>query len=70
LAQPPWTRTASACTRSAARGSAALGSECYEFALDRSLVFRTEYAADTLRGNLGLPVPANRHTRERRLVND
>jgi FMN-dependent oxidoreductase (nitrilotriacetate monooxygenase family) len=24
-------------------------------------VFRTEYESDTLRGNLGLPVPANRH---------
>jgi FMN-dependent oxidoreductase (nitrilotriacetate monooxygenase family) len=24
-------------------------------------LFRTEYEADTLRGNLGLPVPANRH---------
>ena len=25
-------------------------------------LFKDEYAADTLRGNLGLPVPANRHT--------
>lgn len=25
-------------------------------------LFRTEYESDTLRGNLGLPVPANRHT--------
>ncbi|MGW2659208.1 LLM class flavin-dependent oxidoreductase, partial [Streptomyces sp. NPDC001478] len=25
-------------------------------------LFRTEYEADTLRGNLGLPVPGNRHT--------
>jgi FMN-dependent oxidoreductase (nitrilotriacetate monooxygenase family) len=25
-------------------------------------LFRTEYEADTLRGNLGLPVPRNRHT--------
>ncbi|MFE3826567.1 NtaA/DmoA family FMN-dependent monooxygenase [Streptomyces sp. NPDC059092] len=33
-------------------------------------LFRTEYEADTLRGNLGLPVPANRHTPERRLVTD
>ncbi|MFJ4844655.1 MULTISPECIES: NtaA/DmoA family FMN-dependent monooxygenase [unclassified Streptomyces] len=31
-------------------------------------LFRTEYEADTLRGNLGLPVPANRHTEGRRLV--
>ncbi|MEU6343209.1 LLM class flavin-dependent oxidoreductase [Streptomyces sp. NPDC046977] len=31
-------------------------------------LFRTEYEADTLRGNLGLPVPANRHTEARRLV--
>ncbi|MFC9430878.1 NtaA/DmoA family FMN-dependent monooxygenase [Streptomyces sp. NPDC056987] len=30
--------------------------------LQRRGLFRTEYAADTLRGNLGLPVPANRHT--------
>jgi alkanesulfonate monooxygenase SsuD/methylene tetrahydromethanopterin reductase-like flavin-dependent oxidoreductase (luciferase family) len=27
-------------------------------------LFRTEYEADTLRGNLGLPFPANRYTRE------
>ncbi|WP_335978611.1 MULTISPECIES: NtaA/DmoA family FMN-dependent monooxygenase [Streptomycetaceae] len=33
-------------------------------------LFRTEYEADTLRGNLGLPIPANRYTRERQLVND
>lgn len=26
-------------------------------------LFRTEYESDTLRGNLGLPIPANRHTR-------
>lgn len=41
-----------------------------EFALFRERVlpilqkrglFRTEYASDTLRGHLGLPVPANRH---------
>jgi FMN-dependent oxidoreductase (nitrilotriacetate monooxygenase family) len=38
--------------------------------LQKRGLFRTEYAADTLRGNLGLPVPANRHTREPRLVND
>jgi FMN-dependent oxidoreductase (nitrilotriacetate monooxygenase family) len=31
-------------------------------------LFRTEYEADTLRGNLGLPVPINRHARERELV--
>ncbi|MFJ2172976.1 LLM class flavin-dependent oxidoreductase [Streptomyces sp. NPDC087851] len=31
-------------------------------------LFRTAYEADTLRGNLGLPVPANRHTDARRLV--
>ena len=29
-------------------------------------LFRTEYEADTLRGNLGIPVPENRHTRARR----
>jgi FMN-dependent oxidoreductase (nitrilotriacetate monooxygenase family) len=34
---------------------------------ERGLV-RTEYEADTLRGNLGLPVPENRHTRTRRLA--
>ncbi|MFG2969755.1 NtaA/DmoA family FMN-dependent monooxygenase [Streptomyces sp. NPDC048288] len=38
--------------------------------LQKRGVFRTEYAADTLRGNLGLPVPVNRHTRERALAND
>lgn len=32
--------------------------------LQKRGLFRTEYAADTLRGNLGLPLPANRHTRE------
>ncbi|MFL6118713.1 NtaA/DmoA family FMN-dependent monooxygenase [Actinophytocola sp.] len=31
-------------------------------------LFRTEYTSDTLRGNLGLPIPANRHTRARNLV--
>jgi FMN-dependent oxidoreductase (nitrilotriacetate monooxygenase family) len=31
-------------------------------------VFRRAYESDTLRGNLGLPFPANRHTRERPLV--
>ncbi|MEV7285088.1 NtaA/DmoA family FMN-dependent monooxygenase [Streptomyces sp. NPDC093252] len=33
--------------------------------LQKRGLFRTEYTADTLRGNLGLPVPANRWTRER-----
>ncbi|MFE2042098.1 LLM class flavin-dependent oxidoreductase [Streptomyces sp. NPDC059477] len=33
--------------------------------LQKRGLFRTEYAADTLRGNLGLPVPVNRWTRER-----
>ncbi|CAM5324747.1 LLM class flavin-dependent oxidoreductase OS=Streptomyces tendae OX=1932 GN=GUR47_28460 PE=3 SV=1 [Streptomyces tendae] len=33
--------------------------------LQKRDLFRTEYEADTLRGNLGLPVPANRHTLER-----
>ncbi|MDE2844167.1 MAG: LLM class flavin-dependent oxidoreductase [Chloroflexota bacterium] len=28
-------------------------------------IFRTEYEADTLHGNLGLPIPANRHTEAR-----
>ena len=37
---------------------------------DEVELFRTAYEAGTLRGNLGLPVPANRHTRERRLVAD
>ncbi|MFJ5272907.1 LLM class flavin-dependent oxidoreductase [Streptomyces sp. NPDC088358] len=37
--------------------------------LQKRGLFRTEYEADTLRGNLGLPVPANRHTREPQLVN-
>lgn len=27
-------------------------------------LFRTEYEGDTLRGNLGLPIPANRYTKE------
>ncbi|MDQ0772236.1 alkanesulfonate monooxygenase SsuD/methylene tetrahydromethanopterin reductase-like flavin-dependent oxidoreductase (luciferase family) [Streptomyces aurantiacus] len=36
--------------------------------LQKRGLFRTEYAADTLRGNLGLPVPANRNTREPGLV--
>jgi FMN-dependent oxidoreductase (nitrilotriacetate monooxygenase family) len=29
-------------------------------------LFRTDYEATTLRGNLGLPIPENRHTAERR----
>ncbi|MFF1833418.1 NtaA/DmoA family FMN-dependent monooxygenase [Streptomyces sp. NPDC058231] len=37
--------------------------------LQKRGLFRTEYEADTLRGNLGLPVPVNRHTSERRLAN-
>lgn len=36
--------------------------------LQKRGLFRTEYAADTLRGNLGLPIPANRHTTERALT--
>lgn len=32
--------------------------------LQKRGLFRTAYEADTLRGNLGLPVPANRYTRE------
>lgn len=36
--------------------------------LQKRGLFRTEYTSDTLRGNLGLPIPANRH--ERQLVND
>ncbi|GAA3476075.1 LLM class flavin-dependent oxidoreductase [Streptomyces yanii] len=38
--------------------------------LQKRGLFRTEYEADTLRGNLGLPIPANRHTRGPQLVND
>jgi len=30
--------------------------------LQKRDLFRTAYEADTLRGNLGLPVPVNRHT--------
>ncbi len=33
--------------------------------LQKRGLFRTEYAGDTLRANLGLPIPANRHSRER-----
>jgi hypothetical protein len=29
-------------------------------------LFRTEYEADTLRGNLGLPIPENRYTAARK----
>jgi FMN-dependent oxidoreductase (nitrilotriacetate monooxygenase family) len=32
--------------------------------LQKRGLFRTEYEADTLRGNLGLPIPANRYVRE------
>ncbi|MFF1922745.1 LLM class flavin-dependent oxidoreductase [Streptomyces sp. NPDC058221] len=38
--------------------------------LQKRGLFRTEYEADTLRGNLGLPFAANRHTVERELVRD
>jgi FMN-dependent oxidoreductase (nitrilotriacetate monooxygenase family) len=31
-------------------------------------LLRDEYEADTLRGNLGIPIPENRHTRARRLA--
>lgn len=31
-------------------------------------IYRTEYEADTLRGNLGVPIPANRHTLARTSV--
>jgi len=31
-------------------------------------VLRSEYEATTLRGNLGIPIPENRHTRARRLA--
>ncbi len=37
--------------------------------LQKRDLFRTEYEADTLRGNLGLPVPANRHTVRRQNAN-
>lgn len=36
--------------------------------LQRRGLFRTEYEADTLRGNLGLPVPANQNDREHQLA--
>jgi FMN-dependent oxidoreductase (nitrilotriacetate monooxygenase family) len=32
--------------------------------LQKRGLFRTEYEAETLRGNLGLPIPANRYTRD------
>ncbi|MFF2846045.1 LLM class flavin-dependent oxidoreductase [Streptomyces sp. NPDC058001] len=37
--------------------------------LQKRGLFRTAYESDTLRGNLGLPIPENRHTRERRQTN-
>ena len=37
--------------------------------LQRRGLFRKEYEADTLRGNLGLPYPANRHTQGRDTAN-
>ncbi|GHJ33873.1 LLM class flavin-dependent oxidoreductase [Streptomyces hygroscopicus] len=37
--------------------------------LQKRGLYRTEYPADTLRGNLGLPVPVNRWTRERSSAN-
>ncbi|KIF71588.1 monooxygenase [Streptomyces sp. AcH 505] len=36
--------------------------------LQKRGLFRTEYEADTLRGNLGLPVPANQNDREHQLA--
>ncbi|MFE3741365.1 LLM class flavin-dependent oxidoreductase [Streptomyces sp. NPDC059096] len=38
--------------------------------LRRRGLLRTEYESDTLRGNLGLPVPANRHAHGRPLVDN
>jgi hypothetical protein len=32
--------------------------------LQKRGLFRTEYEATTLRGNLGLPIPANRYSRD------
>jgi hypothetical protein len=32
-------------------------------------LYRKEYEADTLRGNLGIPIPANQHTHVPVLVN-
>ncbi|GAA3547174.1 LLM class flavin-dependent oxidoreductase [Amycolatopsis ultiminotia] len=36
--------------------------------LQKRGLFRTEYEAETLRGNLGLPIPVNRHTAARQPV--
>jgi alkanesulfonate monooxygenase SsuD/methylene tetrahydromethanopterin reductase-like flavin-dependent oxidoreductase (luciferase family) len=36
--------------------------------LQRRGLFRTAYESDTLRGNLGLPIPPNRHTLDRSLA--
>ena len=36
--------------------------------LQRRGAFRTEYESDTLRGNLGLPIPVNRYTAARELA--
>jgi alkanesulfonate monooxygenase SsuD/methylene tetrahydromethanopterin reductase-like flavin-dependent oxidoreductase (luciferase family) len=36
--------------------------------LQKRGAFRTEYESDTLRGNLGLPIPVNRYTAERELA--
>jgi hypothetical protein len=33
-------------------------------------LFRSDYESDTLRGNLGLPIPENRHTLERQALSD
>jgi hypothetical protein len=33
--------------------------------LQRRGVFRRQYESDTLRGNLGLPIPVNRHSAQR-----
>ncbi len=38
--------------------------------LQRRGLFRTEYVSDTLRGNLGLPVPSNRYAGEPQLAHD
>jgi alkanesulfonate monooxygenase SsuD/methylene tetrahydromethanopterin reductase-like flavin-dependent oxidoreductase (luciferase family) len=38
--------------------------------LQKRGLFRTEYEAATLRGNLGLPTPPNQHTREPRLTDE
>lgn len=36
--------------------------------LQQRRLFREEYEADTLRGNLGLPIPENRYTKHRQVV--